>query len=160
MFLIIATVGMSSVSGLLFYQLNVVQSENDELKITNDNLENENTELEDLVENFTNKIKITKFSISGFKPVENFIIFESNVYLKLQNVGINDVTQLTLTLVAFGDEKLAKSLPIDDIHAGQEKEISTKVQWVYGSQGTSSATIKLDDLVLAQEFLLFSEVYQ
>lgn len=149
---------MSGISGLLFYQLNVVQTENNEFKITNDNLLKRNSELEDFVKNFSYKILITDFRISGLKSVDGWI-FESNVYVRLQNFGINNVTGLTLTLVGFGDENLATSMQLDTIYIGEEKEVLTKVQWVYGSQGTSSATLKLNDLVLSQKSLSFSDVY-
>ncbi|MBN2259713.1 MAG: hypothetical protein JW702_04175 [Clostridiales bacterium] len=156
--LIFCTVIMSGISGLLFYQLNVVQTENNEFKITNDNLLKRNSELEDFVKNFSYKILITDFRISGLKSVDGWI-FESNVYVRLQNFGINNVTGLTLTLVGFGDENLATSMQLDTIYIGEEKEVLTKVQWVYGSQGTSSATLKLNDLVLSQKSLSFSDVY-
>ena len=155
--LIITIIATSGLSGLLFYQLNVVQGENSELKIAEDNLQDEILELEDLVRNHTDKISITHFSTSGLRTVEDCIIFESTVKVKIRNIGINDVTGLTLIIVLFGDEN-STSVAIDTINIGEEKEASTKVKWAYDARGPSSATIKLDDLVLDERFLSSSDI--
>jgi len=79
--------------------------------------------------------------------------------VKIRNFGINDVENLTLRIVGFGDERLAESLQVDTLHVGEEKEIQANAYWGYGSDGTSVATVMLGDVVLDESLLPFSEVY-
>jgi hypothetical protein len=104
-------------------------------------------------------VKIISFSVWGFKPVEEFVVWRSNVIVRIQNLGINELEGLTLRIVGFGDVSLAESLDIDELQVGEIKEISTYSYWAYGSDGTSVATLLLGDLVLDEYLLEFSEVY-
>ena len=164
--LIIIILILSFGSGFLVYQLNNVQNMNSELRNQNNELLNENSELqtriselEDLLNKVTNRVNITEFSISGMKPHEGFVVWESDVHVKIHNLGINDIEGLTLIIVGFGDESLAETLQIDPLHVGEEKEIYTHAYWVYGSYGTSVATLKLGDTTLDEHFVPFSAVY-
>ena len=157
--LVIAVVLLSFVIGLLLYQLNVLQNLNNDLASQNTELKDRNSELENQIEQATNRVNITDFTISGLKPVEEWVIWESNVTVRIRNLGINDVEGLILEIVGFGDESLAESLQIEIIHVGEEREIQTHAYWGYGSHGTSAATLLLDDLVLDEYSLEFSEVY-
>ena len=150
--LAIAIVVTGVVSGFLVYQLSVMQSQNSELK-------NQISELENQINKVTNLVTISEFSISGFKPVEGFVIFESNVYVKICNLGINDIEGVALVIVGFGDESLAETLQIETLYIGEELEINNHAYWTHGSAGTSIASLKLDDIILNEYFLTFSEVY-
>jgi uncharacterized protein YxeA len=153
--LAIAVIILGIISGFLFYQLNAIQSQNNELRSQNTEL-NRNSELENQISQVSNKVNITEFSISGLRAYEEFVIWESDVYVKIQNLGINDLEGLTLEIVGFGDERLAESLQVDTLHFGEEKEIYTHAYWAYGSEGTSVATLMLDDVVLDEYLLPFS----
>ncbi len=156
---VIVVVLLSLVCGILFYQLVVFQNLNNELIDENTELKDRNSNLEHQIEHVTNRVNITAFTISGFRPVEEWVVWESDVTVKIENFGINDVEGLTLRIVGFGDERLARSLQLDALHVGEEREIDTFVQWGYGSYGTSVATLLLNDLVLDAYSLEFSEVY-
>jgi hypothetical protein len=157
--LVVAVIVASIITGFLFYQLNTLQRLNDELRNQNAALENKNGELENKIAQFTNKVNITYFSISGLRPDEKFIIWESTVHVKLCNFGINDVENLTLKIVGFGDKRLTESLQVGTLHIGEEKEIQANAYWAYGSEGTSVATVLLGDTVLDEYLLPFSDVY-
>ena len=157
--LVIAVIIASVIAGFLFYQLATLQRLNDELRSQNSEFENKNGELENQIAQFSNKVNITDFSISGLKPDEKFIIWESTVHVKICNFGINDVENLTLRIVGFGDERLAESLQVGTLHVGEEKEIQANAYWGYGSHGTSIATLMLGDVVLDEYLLTFSEMY-
>ena len=157
--LLVALVLLSFVSGILLYQLGVLQSLNDEITSENAKLESRNSDLENQIAQFTNRVNITYFAISGLKPVEEWVVWESNVTVVIENLGINDVEGLELEIVGFGDGIMAKTLQLDAVHVGEEREIHTNVQWGYGSYGTSMATLLLNDLVLDVYSLEFSEVY-
>ena len=157
--LVIAVIVAGVIAGFLFYQLNTLQSLNAELRSRNAELENRNSELENQLAQVTNKVNITEFSISGLRPYEEFVIWESTVHVEIRNFGINDVENLTLRIAGFGDERLAESLQVDTLHVGEEKEIQTHAYWGYGSDGTSVATLVLDGVVLDEYLLPFSEVY-
>jgi len=154
------------VSGFLGYQLNSIQNLNSELRNQNSDLFNQNSELlninselEDHLNKVTNQASITRFSIVGFTPSMGFVIYESNVYVKIRNFGINDIEGLTLVIVCFGDEKLAETVQIDTFRAGEEQEIYTHAYWIYGSDGTSVATPKLDHMILDEYILPYSQAY-
>jgi hypothetical protein len=157
--LVTAVVLLGFVSGLLLFQLNAFQSLNNELAGENAELKIRNGDLEDQIEQFTNRVNITAFAISGFRPVEEWIVWESDVTVKIENFGINDVEGLKLEIVGFGDERLAEILQLGALHVGEEREIHTNAQWGYGSYGTSVATLLLNDSVLDVCSLEFSEVY-
>jgi hypothetical protein len=157
--LVIAVIALAVTSGFLFYQLNSIQDLNNELKSRNAVLEDKNSELENRINQVSNKVCITEFSILGFTPVEDFIVWRSNIYVKIQNLGINELEGLTLRIVGFGDSSLAERLIIDTLQVGETREISTYSYWAYGSEGTSTATLLLDDLILDEYHLEFSEVY-
>jgi hypothetical protein len=157
--LVIVVIGLGIVNGFLLYQLNTIQELNNDLERQHAELEDKNTELENRISQVTNKVNIISFSIWGFKPVEEFVVWRSNVIVRIQNLGINELEGLTLKIVGFGDDSLAESLDIDELQVGETKEISTYSYWAYGSAGTSVATIFLGDLVLDEYLLEFSEVY-
>jgi len=150
---------LSIVSGFLVYQLNSIQNLNNELRNQNSDLQNKNSELEYHLNKVTNQASITRFSISGFTPSVGFVIYESNVYVKIRNIGINDLEGLTLVIVSFGDEMLAETLQIDTIRAGEEQKINTHAYWVYGSDGTSVTKLKLDEVILDEYILPYSQPY-
>lgn len=79
-FLIASTIGISTVSGLLFNKLILVQNENSELRVeifdvnsqieqqraASSQIESQITEFEEQLRNNTNKVKITEFRFEGF----------------------------------------------------------------------------------------------
>lgn len=154
-----AVVLLSFVSGLLLYQLDVLQNLNNDLVSQNTEFTDRNSDLENQIEQVTNRVNITDFAILGLRPVKEWVVWESNVTVKIENLGINNVQGLILKIIGFGDESLAESLQIEIIHVGEEKEIHTSVCWRYGSSGTSVVTLLLNDLVLDEYNLEFSEVY-
>ena len=157
--LVAAIVLLSCFIGILLYQLSVLQSLNYKITSENAELEDRNNYLENQIAPITNRVNITYFAISGLRPVEEWFVWESNVIVVIENLGINDVEGLVVDIVGFGDESMAKILQLDIIHVGEEKEIRTNVQWVYGSYGTSVATLFLNGLVLDEYSLDFNEVY-
>ena len=157
--LVIAVIGLGVISGFLLYQLNTIQDMNNELERQNVELADKNRELENRINQVSNKVNLTSFSIWGFKPVEEFVVWRSNVLVRIQNLGINELDGLTLRIVGFGDVNLAESLDIDKLQVGEIKEISTVSYWTYGSDGTSVATLLLGDLILDEYFLEFFDVY-
>ena len=157
--LVTAVILLSFVSSILLFQLNSFQSLNNDLASENAELMDRNSDLEGQIEQVTNRVNITAFAVSGLRAVEEWVVWESDVTVKIENLGINDVEGLTLEIVGFGDERLAKILQLGALHVGEEKEILTTVQWGYGSCGTSVVALFLDDLVLDEYSLEFSEVY-
>ena len=153
--LTVFSISMTLISGLLFYQLafqdtkteleNEVNRLTDELSaeqnITNQletqvaDLENRNGELQyqlneltEKLNNATNRVKITNFSVKGWTPWVGLTI-KSDANVTIHNLGINDVENLTLRIVAFGDESAAITIRIDSLQVGQQKIIQTDVYW-------------------------------
>ena len=131
-----------------------------ELENQNRELQTRNTELESLVSQASDKAEISQFSISGMKKYNyTNIVFYSTVQITVRNLGINDLKDLNLTIVAFGCKSCAKTVQIDYLAAGKEKQVTTNVEWSYGSYGTSTATLKLENITLNESYVLFSQVY-
>ena len=149
---IVAIIGLVAINVLLYNRINDLQKQNNELY-------NINLELEEQIEKATNQVSITDFWIWGFKPYKELVIYESNVIIKIKNFGINDIENLTLVIMAFGDEQLIERLQLDIIKSGEEKEISTHAYWLYGAHGTSTVTAMLGNKMLDKYSLPFSSVY-
>ena len=109
--LIVPIVVLSIVSGLLFNQLLVVQTENSELRTevsdVNARLEGKQTvglqlesqlnELENQLRNVTNLVRITDFRFEGFAfPPVTATTYCSDYIVTVENFGINDVENLTV----------------------------------------------------------------
>jgi hypothetical protein len=157
--LILTIILLSIVSGFSIYQFSFLQSTKNELIDENIELQNRVTQLEDQIEKMTDQASIIRFSISGFKPSVGLVIYESNVYVRIQNLGVNILNGLKLIIIGFGDEKLAETIQVNSINPGEVQEIYAHTYWVYGSEGTSVATLKLGDTILDEYILPFSEVY-
>lgn len=148
------------VIGFLGFQIISNQKTINELQNQNSNFQNRNEELENTVSQSSNKAKIVEFSISGMKKYNyTNTIFYSTVNVKVRNLGINNIEGLNLTIVAFGSKNCAKTVQVDRLQVDEEKEITTNVNWTYDSYATSTATLKLGNKTLDEDYVLFSEVY-
>ncbi|GEM_PF-4414440 len=123
-------------------QTSEMENRIDELEQQNLELQNQNFELESLIDKFTNRVNITKFSSSGFNPVVGVTIY-SLANVTIQNFGINDVEDLTL-IIPPAD--LNGKINIDLIRAGETHSVSTYYYWALGCKTT--VILKLGETIL------------
>lgn len=159
-FFLTVIVVLVAVIAILGFQIFSNQKTINELQNQNSNLQDKNEKMENIVSQASNKAEISYFSISGMKKYNNTnILFYSTAQVKVHNLGVNDIERLNLTIVAFGSENCAETLQIEHLKIGEEKEIITNVNWTYGSYATSTATLKLGNQTLDEDYVPFSEVY-
>ena len=160
---VIIIISLSVVCGILFYQNNdfrnqisvlegqldecqnqtsEMKNQIDELEQQNLELQNQNLELESLIDKFTNRVNITKFSSSGMNPIVG-VTFHSLANVTIQNFGINDVEDLTLII---SPEDINGKINIDVIRPGETQIVSTDYYWNLGSNIT--VTLKLGETIL------------
>jgi len=93
--LIIATITVSGISGLLYYQINDVQNQLTDLQTSNNDLQNQvdglltenselkneiaelevqKNELDEQLSNVIKLVKITEFKVNGFQPLGGLLI--------------------------------------------------------------------------------------
>ena len=189
--LIIVIITLSSVSGVLFYQLNVVENEKNELKneiwevnsqleakqnttiqlesqvieLQNNieqleqsliELENQKNELEETKSKATNLVKITEFKVTDYQPLGGFIIY-SFFNLTIENFGINDVTNLSVSIlgadneppIIIVNEEFVSEIPIEVIYVDEELKINGRID--YNFQDVIfpvTAKLMLGDIIL------------
>ena len=155
--LIIATITLIGISGLLFYQLNVVQTENNELIEELIEVENQREELKEQLNTAMNRVKITKFKIyGGINPIGGLQHF-SYANITIENFGVNPVEGLTLslyTISTYGDEDLNKEISVEVLEVADEMKINTTVFYGFAYiEGTSSfkARLMLGDEILSED---------
>lgn len=175
--LIIAIITMSGVSGLLCYRLNVVQNDNRELsdelfEVSNkleggqnhshslenqvielnneiEQLEQSLIELEETICKATNLVKITEFKVTDYQPLGGFIIY-SFFNLTIENFGINDVTNLSVSILGGDDEppiiivneEFVSEIPIEVIYVDEELKINGRIDYNF-QDSTFPVTAKL-----------------
>lgn len=158
---------MSGVSGLLFYQLNFVENEknglenelvdvnkllsekqNQSIQLQNQvtKLQNQTKELQEIIEKHTNVVNITEFTVTDFGPYVGLTTC-STARLTIQNYGINDVTNLVLTLENANTAKLDKTITFDIIHSGETIHINQNVFWTLGLSESFNATLLNDEKI-------------
>jgi len=174
--LVIIIVILGIVSGFLFFQLNAVQGLNselrgqnaeiqtqlDELQIHNDELENQITELqnqnselqnqiseqETQLGKYTNLVKITEFTIKpGFNPFIG-VMCQNSANVTIENLGVNDVEGLTLTIEHSSWEEVAETYNLDVLHSGEKREVRGNVFSACGYTGRVTVTLKLGNVTI------------
>ena len=153
---------LSTVCGVLFYQIGDMQSQNSELQNEMEQLENQVSELElenlelqnqiDELEAYIKKIssailvQITEFTVIDQEYV-GFVFYEGNVTVTVQNFGTSDVDGLTLwikdTTVEGG---LNETIQLGTLKVGEPQTIKVKLRW--DLQRDLVATVMLDDMYL------------
>lgn len=126
---------------------NELQFQNSELQLQNNELQNRVSELETQLGKGFNRVNITGFSLYGFFTLGGLLVF-SYPNVTIQNFGGNDVQNLTLTIVSSTASEWVSTKRIDFIRAGETRVITGKFYWMLGGNGTTTATIKLGDVVL------------
>jgi len=128
-------------------QTSEMKNQIDELEQQNLELQNQTLELESLIDRFTNRVNITKFSSGGFNPMVGLLI-SSSANVTIQNFGINDVENLTLLISSGVAEGLNPRINFDLIRAGETKIVSTHYYWYLGSTDGPTVTLKLGETIL------------
>jgi hypothetical protein len=155
---LIATLLIHNQISNLQSQISELQAQNDELQEQNDELQEQNTEMQyqinDLQEHQTESpLRITDVLYAGgFTPYIGLTI-ESTVYVTILNNHTYPVGGLTLINNLFertGEESGGPyTLPIDELQAGESREIKTYAFWQLGSSHSILVvTLKSGDVIL------------
>ena len=146
-FLSVTIVVLGIISGFLFYQINVIQSQFGELQSQNGELENRITEQETQLDKYTNLVKITNVIIeSGFNPyIALTLINRANV--TIENFGVNDVEGLTLT-IEHSSPSEGEPYSLEILRSGEKREINCNLFSVVGTTGWVIVSLKLDEVII------------
>ena len=171
---------LSTVCGVLFYQIGVMQSQNSNLQNQIGQLENQISELEtqnlelqnqagelesqlSALSNATVMVKITGFEITGAMMSPDGTAYYSSAKVTLQNFGINDVEGLILWVNYTAPIEIRpdnidyymKRVQLGLVHAGKTKNATVGVIWEAGYGKKFVASLMLDAIVL-DEFVYSS----
>lgn len=143
-----------------------LQTQNDELQYQNSDLQDQISKLQDQINNLQYRLEIklnasyenspvkivTVNYIGGFNPIVGLLI-DSQVNVTVMNNSTYPVRGLTLTtkfLESTGKESgLPYTINIDEIQAGESREIKTWVSWSLGTDHTTLiVTLNLGNLVI------------
>ena len=134
-------------SGFLFYQLDVIQRQFDELQIQNSELENRITEQETQLSKYTNLVKITNVTIeSGFNPLIALTLI-NGANVTIENFGVNDVKGLVLT-IKHSSPSEGEPYNLEILRSGEKREINCNLFSVVGTIGWVTVTLKLDEAII------------
>ena len=145
-------------------ELEAIQSLNNELQFQNSELQNQTNELQDRISELEtqldrglNRVNITGFSLYGFFTLGGLLVY-SYPNVTIQNFGANDMHNLTLTIVSSTTPEWIgpSTFKIDFIRTGEKRMITGKFHWILGGNGTTTATIKLGDIVL-HEYITYTD---
>jgi type II secretory pathway pseudopilin PulG len=144
-------------------QINELQEQSQELQDQNKDLQDKNDALQkqisELQKQVIGNVKITGFEwVSGFNPIVG-ITLGNDVKVTVKNMGVNDVSGLTLTVRLMLKENRIElaysrgfSEQIDVLHAGESREISHMVYYSLANMPTNVtecvSTLTLGDFVL------------
>ena len=143
----ITIVILGIVSGFLFYQLNAIQSLNNELRNQNAEIQNQISEQETQLSKYTNLVKITEFTIEpGFNPYIGLTLHNS-ANVTIENLGVNDVEGLTLT-IEHSSPSVGKPYSLEVLRSGEKREITGDLFSVVGTTGWVTVTLKLGDIIV------------
>jgi hypothetical protein len=134
-----AIIILSVVSGFLFYQLNTVHNE---LRSQNAELQNQIDTIEARLSNYPPLVKIAEVKAYGFDPWGGMTI-RSAVDVTIENIGVNDVENLSLTAVHSSSENYPHIKNVDVLHSGETRKINTYVWWVATTIGNITVTLNL-----------------
>jgi hypothetical protein len=123
-----------------------LQNRNSELENQIFDLESQIDELQSVIDKHTDIVNITEFTVYGWEPLVCLTI-GSHVNITIENNGINNVTDLVLTLEC-PTVNFSRPLTIEVIHPGEEIQIKEYVLWNLDSKPTWVATISKGDKIL------------
>jgi predicted phage-related endonuclease len=144
--LIIIIVVLSFFSGYFLYQISDLEREKSDLQNRNSELENQIDELQSVIDKHTELVNITEFTVYGWMPLVCLTI-GSHANITIENNGINNVTDLVLTLEC-PTVNFSRSWTIEIIHPREEIQIKEYVTWNLDSSPTWVATISKGDKIL------------
>jgi FtsZ-binding cell division protein ZapB len=147
-------------------QIGELQTQNDELQYQNSDLQDQISKLHDQINYLQDRLEeklnasyesspvqiVAVNYIGGFNPVVGLLI-DSQVNVTVMNNSTYPVSGLTLTtkfLESTGKESgLPYTINIDEIQAGESREIKTWVSWSLGTDHTTLiVTLNLGNLVI------------
>ncbi|UCC58507.1 MAG: hypothetical protein JSW14_00865 [Candidatus Bathyarchaeum sp.] len=126
----ITIVILGIVNGFLFYQL-----------------QNQITEQETQLSKYTNLVKITEFSSSGFWPIVGVKI-QSKANVTIENLGVNDVEGLTLTIKCSTDSGPGEAKSLAVLNSGEKRVISGYVYLTLDTIGWVTVTLRLGHVTI------------